>query len=416
MHVAPDTDLPSQTWWRRWTPALLLILLPLLLFWQIWWPDGDRRLVFEYGDFVEQYYPLRVFVAGELRDGRLPIWDPYTYGGGPIAAGSIAAAFYPLGFWQALFAKPLPFWVLQLEAVFHLSLAGVFTWLLVRRLTGSSGAGLLAGAAFSLGGFLTSYPVLQLAILETAIWLPASLWLLELSLARRSLLLAALTGAVLGCSFLAGHPQTFVYIAYVFAGFLLLRAWRHRAGWRFTVAAALMAGAVMLGVGAAQLLPTLEVASLSPRADLGYAEVSHGFSLVDLKGLLLPNSGEWSPLYVGLVPLGLALVGLALVRRVESWFWAGVAVLGLLMSLGQNGFLYPLAYRWLPGFATFRDQERAAFVVSFALCVLAGYGYAALAQRRWWPRLALPLRLCLTVLNLFWVNNGLVLQPPPEGG
>jgi hypothetical protein len=114
--------------------------------------------------------------------------------------------------------------------------------------------------------------------------------------------------------------------------------------------------------------------------------------------------------------LGLALVGLFLVRRAESWFWGGVAALGLLLSLGQNGFLYPLAYRWLPGFATFRDQERAAFVVSFALCVLAGYGYVALARRRWWPRIALPVLVCLTVFDLFRANHGVILQPPPEGG
>ena len=416
MHAAPDTNLSTQTWWRRWAPGLLLILLPFLLFWQIWWPDSDRRLVFAYGDFVEQYYPMRVFVAGELRDGRLPIWDPYTYSGGPIAAGSIAAAFYPLGFWQALFARPLPIWALQLEAIFHLSLAGVFTWLLVRRLTGSTGAGLIAGAAFSLGGFMTSYPVLQLAILETAMWLPVSLWLLELTLARRSLLLAALAGVALGCSILAGHPQTFLYIAYVWAGFLLLRAWHHRLGWRFTVAAALTAGGVTLGLGAALLLPTWEMAGLSPRAELSYSEVSHGFQLADLKGLWRPNPGQWSPLYVGLVPLGLALVGLFLVRRAESWFWASVAVLGLLLSLGQNGFLYPLAYRFVPGFAQFRDQERAAFVVSFALCVLAGYGYAALAQRRWWPRLLLPVLLCLVVLDLFRANSGIILQSPSAGG
>lgn len=416
MQAAPGTDSSTRTWWRRSSPGLLLLLLPFLLFWQMWWPAADRRLAFAYGDFIEQHYPMRVFVAGELRDGRLPVWDPYTFSGEPIAAGTIAGAFYPLGFWQALFPRPLPLMALQIEAVFHLSLAGVFTWLLVRRLTGSTGAGLVAGAGFSLGGFMTSYPALQLIILETATWLPASLWLLELSLARRSLLLAALTGLALGCSILAGFPQTFVHMAYTFLGFALLRAWHYRRGWRFTLAAAFIAGSVTLGLGAAQLLPGWEIAGLSPRADLTYSEVSRGFQLAELAGLWRPNPGQWSPLYVGLVPLGLALVGLPLVRRAESWFWAGAALLGLLLSLGQNGFLYPLAYRWLPGFAQFRQQERAALVVSFALCVLAGYGFAALARRRWWPWLALPALLALTVLDLFHANAGIVLEPAPAGG
>ena len=54
----------------------------------------------------------------------------------------------------------------------------------------------------------------------TAAWLPGVLWLLELALARRSLRLAALAGAALGCALLAGHPQTFLYIGYLTAAFL----------------------------------------------------------------------------------------------------------------------------------------------------------------------------------------------------
>ncbi len=417
MRSTRDDNSSNAAWLRKGAPGLLLLLLPLVLFWQIWWPASEQRLVFAYGDFVEQYYPARVFVAGELREGRLPLWDAYTYGGEPIAASSIAAAFYPLGLWQALFPRPFPFWALQLEAVFHLGLAGLFTWLFVRRLTRSSGAGLVAGMTFGLGGFLTSYPVLQLAILETAIWLPLGLWLLEVGMSRRSLPRVALAGLALGCGYLAGHPQTFLYMAYLTAAYLLLRAWRLGVGWRFCLAAAMVAGGLCLTVAAVQWLPTWELARLSPRAALSYAEVSQGFQVADLWGLLRPNPGQWSPLYTGLVAVGLALTGLwLLARRSETWFWTGAALIGLLLSLGRNGFLYPLAYRWVPGLAQFRAQERAALVASFAVCVLAGYGYAAWARRRWWPRVALPLVLCVLFADLFCANSGVVLEQLPAGG
>ena len=121
-----------------------------------------QRQAFAYGDFADQYYPIRAFVAYELRHGRLPLWDPYTYAGQPAAGASLYAPFYPLGLWETLFPDPLPIEALEVEAILHLGLAGVFTCLLVRRLTGRTAAGLLAGLAFSLGGFLTSYPVLQL--------------------------------------------------------------------------------------------------------------------------------------------------------------------------------------------------------------------------------------------------------------
>ncbi len=59
-------------------------------------------------------------------------------------------------------------------------------------------------------------------------------------------------------------------------------------------------------------------------------------------------------------------------------FFAALAVLALLVSFGNHGFLYPVLYRWAPGWALFRGQERAAYLVAFGLSVLAGYGAAAL--------------------------------------
>lgn len=417
----------------RLVPFLCLAALPFLLYWRVWWPESLNpttlpRQVFAYGDFVEQHYPMRFFVAAELRQGRLPLWDPYTFGGEPAVAESLFATFYPLGLWQALFpAGSFPFWALELEAIAHLSLAGIFTLLFVRRLTGNPQAGLVSGLAFSLGGFLTSYPMLQLIILETAVWLPAGLWLIERALTAPSgdvrvrLWSVALAGGVLACGILAGHAQTFLYVAYASGAYLLSRSLSLGRGWRFTLVAALLLGGTALGLSAAQWLPSLELYRVSPRAALTYADVSNGFNLSELSGLLRPNSGQWSPLYVGLLPLALALCAILFSFRRERrlrgpvWFWAMVALLALGLSLGRNGFLYPLAHAIAPGFATFRDQERSAFLVSFALAVLAGYGCVALSRVEQFSKLFYIL-LLLIPLDLFRANQGIILQDQPPGG
>ncbi|MGH2541642.1 MAG: hypothetical protein ACRDIB_02515, partial [Ardenticatenaceae bacterium] len=396
--------------------GIVLMLLPFLLFWQVWLPGAGQRLLFENGDFVEQHYAMRAFVATELRHGRLPLWDPYTFAGQPAVADSIVSSFYPLGMWQALFPEPMPFWVLEVEAIAHLGLGGLFTFLLLRRLTGQAGAGVVGGAAFALGGWATSYPMLQLVILETAIWLPAGLWVLDEALSRRSPGRVALAGALFGTAVLVGHPQTFLYTSYLVAAYFLFRAWRLRLQPRFTIATAFLMGGIALGVSAAQWLPSLQMYRFSPRLDLSYAEVAHGFSPSELWGLLRPNSGEWSPLYVGWIPLGLAILAPVLYRRSEVYFWGIVALLALLLSLGDNGFLYPLLYRIAPGFGLFRDQERAAFLVSFSLAILAGYGYAALVTRRPLVRRVLPLFVLLIFADLYHANNGIILEvPPPDG-
>jgi hypothetical protein len=410
--------LPRRAPWQH----LLLLCLPFVVFWRVWWPDGSLRQVFRYGDFVEQHYPMRVFVADEYRHGRLPLWDPYTFGGEPAVAMSLFAPYYPPGLWQVIFPK-LPFEALEIEAIFHLGLAGVFTFLFVRRRTGQPGAGLIAGLAFSLGGYLTSYPMLQLIILETAVWLPAGLWLLDRALAARSLAQMAVAGVIFGFGVLAGHPQTFLYVAYAAAAYFIFRAVGLRLPVRFAIPAAVILGAGALGISAAHWLPGLQMYGLSPRAGLTYQEIANGFRPAELWGLLRPNPGQWSPLYAGLMPLALAVGGLALWRKAETGFWAGLGLVALLLSLGRYGFLYPLFYRIAPGFATFRDQERIALLVSFSLAVLAGYGTAALLRRLTPalrltpdPRLLTPVLALLTFVDLAWANQGVILQTPPPGG
>jgi len=453
---------------------LLLLLLPFLVFWRVWWPDPAARQVFRYGDFVEQHYPMRVFVADEYRHGRLPLWDPYTFGGEPAVAMSLFAPYYPPGLWQVIFPQ-LPFEALEIEAIFHLGLAGLFTFLFVRRATGNPSSGLLAGVAFSLGGYLTSYPMLQLIILETAVWLPAGLWLLDMALDERSIRRAALAGVLFGFGVLAGHPQTFLYIAYLAAAYFLWRAVRLRLPLRFAATVAVVVAATTLGISAGHWLPGLQMYGFSPRAGLSYDAVANGFRPAELWGLVRPNPGQWSPLYVGIIPLALALIGMALRRRAEMWFWSAAALIALLLSLGRHGFLYPIFYRAVPGFAVFRDQERIALVVSFSLAVLAGYGLAALTEMirflappaprlrgeasspqdwgdrgassappapRWrassappaprlrgeagspqdWGDRGAPFPLSgiilalLAFVDLAWANQGVILQAPPPGG
>ncbi|MBN1262334.1 MAG: hypothetical protein JXB35_16765, partial [Anaerolineae bacterium] len=290
--------------------CLLLLLLPFLLFWRVWAPAPEQRLVFAYGDFVEQNYLARRYVAQELRSGRVPLWDPYTFGGQPAAASSLFQVFYPVAAWQVLFPE-LPLLALELEAIFHLGLAGVFTFLFLQRLTGHTGAAFLGGLVFSWSGLLTSWPALQLFVLETMVWMPAGLWLLEEGLQRRALGWMALAVVAYALSIYAGHAQMVLYSAYLSGAYLIWRSWRLRLPWHFVVRAGLIVALGTLGLGALQWLPSVEQALGSQRAAWTYAELANGFRPEELLGILRPRDAAWSPLYVGVVPLGLVIAGIA---------------------------------------------------------------------------------------------------------
>lgn len=369
------------------------------------------------GDFTHHFLPFSLFQQSEWLAGRwLPVWNPYTYGGHPFLADVQAAVFYPPGDLLLLFTLPFTspaarLYFLQVEAVLHIALAGFFTHLLVRRLTGSEMAAFTAGLFFAFSGYLTGYPPLQLAILRTAVWLPLLLWLLlramDEPLGWRWWIGAAAAWAT---AFLAGHPQTFLHLSYAVVGWMgtlwarkILTQRRgdaetQRGGTtrdrlppatcHLQLATRIFAFLLLtFAFSAVQLLPSLEFTQQSVRAGVDYAYVSGGFPLRDLWQMLFPGIlTHFSPLYIGLPALLLAALSLTHARPIHHslftihyspFFWL-LSILALLLSFGDNGPLYPLFYRFAPGWNLFRGQERAAFLVAFGLSVLAGYGMAAL--------------------------------------
>lgn len=388
-----------------------LFYLPLLL--------GLRT--FPDGDFTHHFLPFSLLQQRELLAGRLPLWNPYTYSGHPFLADIQAAVFYPVS--NALLLPTLPWqgagvrlYVLQVEAVLQIALGGYFTYLLLRALTRNGWAALTGGILFAFSGYLTSYPPLQLAVLRSAVWLPLLMGLLLRAAGRPERITRwLLAGVIYAVAFLAGHPQTFLHLSYVtgaWAVLLLVQSVRRGTGLRVAGGLALTL-VVAAGLSAAQLLPSLEFTRLSVRADVSYAFVSGGLPLVDTWQLLLPGVlTTYSPLYIGVV--GLVLVGVALAAlgpteqvrggalvtpRAATLFFLATALIALLLSYGDNGFLYALFYRIAPGWKLFRGQERTAYLVAFGLSMAGGLGAAALptlapARRR---RVALVTGALVTV-------------------
>lgn len=444
LHTFANRWLPLAE--RNWSVLALLALLvalfyaPLLL--------GLRT--FPDGDFTHHFLPFSLFQRQELLAGRLPLWNPYTYAGHPFLADVQAAVFYPLN--NLLLLPTLPIagagarlYILQIEAMLHIVLGGFFCYLLVRNLTANATAGLLSGCTFAFSGYLTGYPPLQLAILRTAIWLPLLLLIALFAVQSKSWRWWIGLGVALSIPVLAGHPQTLLHIGYALAAWLLF-LWLHLArripppanrgegatvGSRlhgaYVPAGALLALLVMLGLSAVQLLPSLEFTQLSVRANVSYDYVSGGFPLRDSWQLLLPALfTQFSPLYVGVIGLGLAVCALGVKReaRVERernlWpsqrglmlFFALLGLVALLLAYGDNGFLYPLFYKLAPGWNYFRGQERTAYLVSLALSILSGIGIAALTAMPLSRRRLLGLTFCCVTfgsvygLGLLYQLNG----------
>ncbi len=385
--------------------SLLLAGLCLLFFWRNLTPVVRDRLVFAPGDFSFQFFAFARYEAARLAHGELPLWNPAIFSGHPFIADIQSAVFYPLSLLTMLLtaARGFTYHALELEAIAHFGLAAIFTYLLARRLTQSRIGGLIAAAAFTFGGYLTSYPPLQLAILETQVWLPLILLLLDLAGARlaagdfRAGLAGSLgAGLLLGVALLAGHPQSGLLVGYASVAFGVFRFWPQiptdRRAWLRGGLLLLLMAVVAVGIAAVQLLPSAEFLVRSIRMDLGFEEAGRGFMPFDLLQLILPAiGGQFPALYLGILPLGLAAFALLIARRdsrltpaarrtISFWGWA--LLLGLLLIFGKFAGLYQIFYLLAPGWGLFRGQERTVLWVALAVALLAGYGAAWLA-RQW---------------------------------
>ncbi len=348
---------------------------------------------------------------------------------------------------QALLAAPFIWLTSNLTLAYNLLnfssyvLSGFAMWLLVRRLTDSGTAGLVAGAIFAFSPWhIGQYGHLGLGAQE---WMVFALYFLlrfletsnasRRTLTGKSLLELSLFTIFFVLQALAvGYYAFFetilvgLFLAYYFAfgSGAAPRAWQVLRGKKATVDAfdwrrlarqfglLALAGLVALAILIPFVLPFVQAQSQSG-FERSLNEVSYWSAGVT--SLLRTTTHSWlyapvevglfglqtsteRELYPGLVTLLLALAGIfapltwKAERRVTSaWLFGIVALTGLVLSFGPSfnleaygegptGIVLPYLwlYNYLPGFDALRVPQRFGMLMMLGLAVCAGYGVARL--------------------------------------
>ena len=270
----------------------------------------------------------------------------------------------------------------------HIWFAGAGMYLLLARgLRVRRVAALTAALAFMFSdGFITHFGNLNLN--AVASWLPWVFWAYtangrmgewandRMAYGARSaichLLFAVLAGILLAVATLAGHIQATLFIILALAIYTALRLWLNRAepqgGRRAAFALVYLSTCLLVTflLAAPILLPSLELAGYTARVSWNYAQAG-GYSLAPAQwiGMLIPGFfgrgpqfhwGLWPRVevgYLGILPLILAGLALALRRDRRTWLWAGMAAASFLLALGTHA----IVHGWLtllPGFGQLR--------------------------------------------------------------
>jgi hypothetical protein len=223
------------------------------------------------GDGLMFYYPVieRPFA----------LWSNLILSGYPTFADSQFLTWYPLKLMGLHYNGVV---------VFAYILASFFTYGLCRRITGSHSAGAFGGLVFGMSGFMAAH-MGHLTIINAAAWIPLLLWSLDHVTTRPTIGWWLIGAGAVACSFLAGHPQIFVYGMLLAGGFALYRICRRI---RESRSLALRVGVACIGMvtmgcalAAIQIFPLIEVSSSSVREALN---VEQGWTFQDFTSFYLP--------------------------------------------------------------------------------------------------------------------------------
>jgi hypothetical protein len=373
---------------------------------------GTRLL--ETWDYVQFWGPNLQFLTDAVREGRVPLWNPYIGLGRPHLADVQNAVFYPPIYLVCLGQGLGSFVLVWLHCALGVfGMRGLAGALQVGRWQGYFMAACYLGSSSVTARWMTG----QISYCWALCYVPA---LFHCALRAGEPWRSRRIGrhaVLLALQFLCGHPQVFWFTGIGQGVFMVGR------GLRLPVWEALRdigrglgqlaaASAWCVGLVAVVLCPFLELVQQGNR--VGVSPTFTNFSKLewpDFESLIGPlgiwQGREWvtheTTLFFGPIALLLGLAGLCGVRERNVRGLLAVVVVALLMALGDSTPLFPLFYKWLPGYGGFRFHSREGLLVVLALTCAAGIWLSRPHHRLraiWIRNLGIPIRHGLIVAVL----------------
>ncbi len=395
----PARTTPSRRIW--WLFLIGLTIATLTFFGSF---ITERNSVMFGTDMLSQAYQSRSFAVEQVQSGHgLPQWNPFVFGGLPYLSTLPYPVYYPSSL--LYFAMPLHR-AIGWGFVLHVILAGALMYGLARELKLAPGAALVAGVAYGFTGYLMSHLYAgQDGRMFAMSWTPALFLLAERAIERRRPHWFLWLTAVVALQAFTPHVQMMYFAAMgvaAYVAFRLVQLYRETDATR-TVA---LLGASFVGAYALagllaliEIWPTANMLQFSHRADRGYEYASSWSMPVQetlatvwpgFQGYLREywgtNPFKLHTEYLGAVPVLLALLALVVRRSARVWFFAALAIGGLLFAWGAATPVHRLFYWTLPIMKSFRAPAMMYSVVALSTCVLAGFGAQCLYDR--WEALA----------------------------
>lgn len=349
-------------------------------------------------DAIREMYPWKQLAVELMKNGDVPLWNPYAFSGTPLLANMQTAAFYPL---NVIFFLIQSFpWAWSAYIISAPLFAGLFMLKFLRALKLDRPSALIGAIAFSASGYMTAW--LEWGVgTHQLVWLPLSLYAVKRwwDLRKRGYL--ALFIFSVAATIFAGYPQGAAYnLIIVFTWILYLAKGTAKALRAAATGPLIIASAFAIGLTAVQWLPTAELYFHSAMR----GEVSQSLSregalpLAQLATLIAPDyfgnrvsDDYWAKesfsgvdymdadLYLGVTTLLLALVAvLDRKRRRETRWLIAVLLMGLLLGT-KTPVSSAISRLGIPVISTGAAAE-ALLMLVFAVSCLGAFGMESICR------------------------------------
>ena len=344
-------------------------------------------------DPVRQQFPWRKLAVSLVKQGELPLWNPYTHAGTPLLANLQGAVFYPLNILFLLLPFNLAWGGL---IILQPLLGGIFLYVYLRHFKLREIACFLGALTFSFSGFFIAWLEWG-TVLHVGLWLPLILLSIDKifqnkKLARWSFILVfSLTS-----SFFAGHLQTSFYLVLFSLIYLVWRLSQIKKNRLRPLLLLAICYTLFAILTALQWLPTLQFIKLSARGidQIDWQQLGWFIPWQNLVQFLAPDFfgnpttlNYWGVFnyaefigYIGVIPLIFALYAILWRRDRKTLFFAIFSLVALSFALPTPWAKLPYKLRF-PLVST-SQPTRLLFIVDFCLAILAALGIDALLRKK----------------------------------
>lgn len=431
----PAFTIEDSPWFA---PVMFVVLLAglLVLFGEFIFSDK----MLHSSDTIQAGMFFRSYLVDYFHEhGRMPMWNPYIFGGMPFVDAFHGDIFYPLAFIKYFMSTHR---FLGMVLVLHIFLAGIFMYLCARQFKLSKIPSLFAATAYMFSPYLVSLvsPGHDGKMYVTALF-PLAMLFLDRAFERRPFLNTTLLGLVIGFIIISPHVQMAYFSLWAMALYTVFRLiflWREKRQFApIITTGSMVLYSVVLGllISAIQFWPGYKYTTeYSPRAESKrgwewaiswsmHEEEAFSLLIPEFSGVAAKESGTyyWGKNYfkdnsesTGATLFFVGLLGAFFARRREAYFFAGLSIFALIYALGATTPVFRLFFTIMPLVKSLRAPSMIMFLFSFSFAIMA-----AMVIQRWRDiRREEPARekkfnyllwgfpACMLVLALLFTVNG----------